>query len=58
MLEQLQWFLAVVLVIAVAVAIGAVFWFVIDLATGGVKRAATRRRCAMPARIANLTKGS
>jgi hypothetical protein len=57
MVEQLQWFLAVLLVIAAAVGIGAVFWFAIDVATGGIRRARERRRCAMPNRIATLMRG-
>jgi hypothetical protein len=57
MFEQLQWFLAVVLVIVAAVAIGAAGWLLIDLFTGGVKRAARSRRCAMPKRIASLMRG-
>jgi hypothetical protein len=57
MIEQLQWFLAVMLVILAAVCIGAAFWFAYDLLTGGIKRAARLKRCAMPKRIANLMRG-
>jgi len=57
MIENLQWFCAVLLVMCGAVAIGALMWFVIDLFTGGVKRALRSRRNAMPKRVADLTKG-
>jgi hypothetical protein len=57
MIENLQWFLAILLVIAGAVGMGAACWLVVHVATGGVKRAARSRRCAMPARISNLMKG-
>lgn len=57
MLEQLQWFLAVIAVIVAAVAIGAAVFFMVDLATGGVKRAARLRRNAMPERVSKLMKG-
>ncbi|MEZ2310777.1 hypothetical protein AB6809_29455 [Paraburkholderia sp. RCC_158] len=57
MIEQLQWFCAVLLVICAAVAIGAVVYTLIDLVTGGIKRAARGRRCAMPKRITDLMKG-
>ncbi|MDP9155306.1 MAG: hypothetical protein M3O74_13760 [Pseudomonadota bacterium] len=51
MFEQLQWFCAVLIVIAAAVLIGGVVYLGIDLLTGGVNRAARIRRCAMPKRI-------
>jgi hypothetical protein len=51
MTEQLQWFFAVLLVVAGAVAMGAAVYAVIALCQGGVKRASRMRRCAMPKRI-------
>jgi hypothetical protein len=57
MFEQLQWFFAVLLVILAAVVIGAAGWLLIDVLTGGLKRTARVRRCAMPKRIANLMRG-
>jgi hypothetical protein len=57
MIENLQWFFAAMLVILAAVCIGAAFWFAYDLLTGGLKRAARLKRCAIPKRIANLRRG-
>jgi hypothetical protein len=57
MIDQLQWFCAVLLVIGVAVIIGAAIFFTIDLLTGGMKRAARAKRNAMPKRVTDLMKG-
>jgi hypothetical protein len=57
MIDQLQWFLAVLLVIGVAVIIGAAIFFTIDLLTGGMKRTARAKRNAMPKRVTDLMKG-
>jgi hypothetical protein len=51
MLDELQSFLAVLLVIGGAVAIGGLIYLVIDICQGGIKRVGRERRCAMPKRI-------
>jgi hypothetical protein len=51
MQEQIECFCAVLLVVLAAVAIGAVIYGAINLATGGLKRVSCLRRCAMPKRI-------
>ena len=51
MIDQFQWFCAVLMVIATAVILGAAVYGFIDLLTGGVKRASRLRRNAMPKRI-------
>ncbi|KVH64536.1 hypothetical protein WS89_04435 [Burkholderia sp. MSMB1072] len=58
MLEQFEWFCAVLLVIGAAVLIGAVCWWVIDLLMGGPIHAARERRCAMPKRIKSVNGGA
>lgn len=54
MLEQLEWFCAVLLVIVAAVSIGAVIWGVWTVAEGGIGRLRQARRCSMPARVEQL----
>ena len=57
MIDQLQTFLATLAVIVAAVALGSVMFFIIDLLTGGPKRAVRAHRCRMPKRISKLMKG-
>lgn len=52
MLENLQWFCAVLLVIGGAVVIGGIIYLAIDVLTGGLKRTVRRHRNKMPRRIA------
>ncbi|CAG9228670.1 hypothetical protein [Burkholderia vietnamiensis] len=54
MLENLEWFGAVMLVIAAGCAIGAVVYLLIDVLTGGPVRFAREKRCAMPKRVRSI----